>query len=117
MQYDAATGMYWTANRVYDPSTGRWYTQDPLGLTADSNLYRYVDNGPTDGTDPTGQWLVTYDPAIANFYVSLIKQCRGDAKAIKLKTGRILIDVDVAGTDIIVAVFNFHTRNGQKYLV
>ena len=34
MQYDAATGMYWTANRVYDPTTGRWYTRIPLGLGA-----------------------------------------------------------------------------------
>ena len=56
MQYDAVTGMYWTANRVYDPSTGRWYSQDPLGLTPDSNPYRYVGNGPTNATDPTGGW-------------------------------------------------------------
>ena len=54
MQYGAETGMYWTANRVYDPSTGRWYSQDPLGGTPDSNPYRYVGNEPTNCTDPAG---------------------------------------------------------------
>ena len=30
-------------------------SQDPLGFDAgDSNLYRYVNNAPTDATDPSG---------------------------------------------------------------
>jgi hypothetical protein len=42
-------------NRWYDPSVGRWLSEDPSGLAAgDANLYRYCDNGPTDATDPTG---------------------------------------------------------------
>ncbi|HYV37231.1 MAG TPA: RHS repeat-associated core domain-containing protein, partial [Gemmataceae bacterium] len=41
--------------RYYDPKTGRWMTQDPLGFDAgDSNLYRYVNNDVTNGTDPSG---------------------------------------------------------------
>jgi RHS repeat-associated protein len=41
--------------RVYDPSTGRWMSQDPMGFNAgDSNLYRYVHNQPTVMTDPSG---------------------------------------------------------------
>src|SRR5208283_5277438 len=40
---------------MLDPSIGRWTSEDPLGFAAgDTNLYRYVGNGPTDGTDPTG---------------------------------------------------------------
>jgi uncharacterized protein RhaS with RHS repeats len=39
----------------YDPATGRWMSQDPLGFDAgDSNLYRYVANRPTEFTDPKG---------------------------------------------------------------
>ena len=42
-------------SRWYDPSVGRWLSEDPSGLAAgDANLYRYCDNGPTDATDPTG---------------------------------------------------------------
>ena len=39
----------------YDATTGRWISQDPLGFDAgDSNLYRYVNNGVTYKTDPSG---------------------------------------------------------------
>jgi hypothetical protein len=34
---------------------GRWVSQDPLGFGAgDSNLYRYVNNAPTNHVDPSG---------------------------------------------------------------
>jgi hypothetical protein len=40
---------------VYDPTIGRWTSTDPLGFEAgDVNLYRYVHNGPTAATDPSG---------------------------------------------------------------
>jgi hypothetical protein len=46
---------------MYDPKVGRWLSQDPLGFTAgDANLYRYVGNGPTNGTDASG--LILGDP-------------------------------------------------------
>jgi hypothetical protein len=39
--------------RWYDPTVGRWLTEDPA--EADVNLYRYCGNAPTDGTDPSGR--------------------------------------------------------------
>jgi RHS repeat-associated protein len=57
-EFDATTGLQYNRERWYDPHTGRWLSQDPLGYTAgDSNLYRYVYNSPTNGTDPNGEWL------------------------------------------------------------
>jgi RHS repeat-associated protein len=54
-RYDAGTGLTLFGLRYYDAATGRWTSQDPLGFAAgDGNLYRYVRNGPTDGTDPGG---------------------------------------------------------------
>ena len=42
-------------SRWYDPSVGRWLSEDPSGLqSGDANLYRYCGNGPTDGMDPSG---------------------------------------------------------------
>jgi hypothetical protein len=39
----------------YDPATGRFVNEDPLQFAAgDPNLYRYIFNGPTNGTDPLG---------------------------------------------------------------
>lgn len=40
---------------MYDTTTGRWLSEDPISfLGGDANLYRYVGNGPTNATDPTG---------------------------------------------------------------
>jgi hypothetical protein len=40
---------------MYDPTTGRWLSEDPIGFTAeDMNLYRYVKNDPINATDPSG---------------------------------------------------------------
>ncbi len=54
-EFDVETDLQYNRARFYDPSTGRWISQDPMGFDAgDSNLYRYVNNAPTDRTDPSG---------------------------------------------------------------
>lgn len=40
--------------RAYDVSLGRWTSEDPAGLSAGANLYRYVANSPVDFADPLG---------------------------------------------------------------
>jgi RHS repeat-associated protein len=58
-EYDTETGLQLNGARYYDARTGRWTSQDPMGFDAgDSNLYRYVKNGPTDGMDPSGLWQI-----------------------------------------------------------
>jgi len=40
---------------MFDPTIGRWLTQDPLAFEAgDADLYRYCGNDPTNAVDPTG---------------------------------------------------------------
>lgn len=40
---------------MYDPTVGRWLSQDPIGFQAgDPNLYRYVGNDPLRFRDPDG---------------------------------------------------------------
>ena len=58
-QLDVETGLQYNRARYYDSATGRWISQDPLGFDAgDSNLYRYVNNAPTNHTDPSGKDIV-----------------------------------------------------------
>jgi RHS repeat-associated protein len=53
--YDSLTGYDQFGRRYYDPSDGRWTSQDPLGFKAgDTDLYRYVANDPTNAIDPNG---------------------------------------------------------------
>jgi RHS repeat-associated protein len=53
---DPESGLQQHWHRYYEPPTGRWISVDPI--PADSNLYRYVGNGPANATDPRGLKLV-----------------------------------------------------------
>jgi len=72
--YDSLTGYDQFGQRYYDPSDGRWTSQDPLGLGPDSNLYRYVVNAPTYHIDPSGLQSepTAYQLAIANGYYNSV---------------------------------------------
>lgn len=62
-EWEAEIALYYDRARFYDPASGRWISQDPLGFDAgDSNLYRYVNNAPTNEVDPSG--LATGRPAL-----------------------------------------------------
>ena len=56
-EMDAESDLYYYRARYYDPGVGRFTSEDPLGFAAgDVNLNRYVGNGPTNATDPSGLW-------------------------------------------------------------
>jgi RHS repeat-associated protein len=56
MQYHAASGLYLTKYRIYEPGTGRWLSRDPIEEVGGINLYAYVENNPLTYTDPTGEF-------------------------------------------------------------
>jgi len=47
-------GLYYYRARYYNPTWGRFISEDPIGLTGGPNLYRYVWNNPVNYTDPRG---------------------------------------------------------------
>lgn len=51
--YDAETGLHYNFHRFYDPATGRFLTQDPLGLVPAANPNVYPHN-PLTWIDPLG---------------------------------------------------------------
>jgi RHS repeat-associated protein len=53
--YDAETGKHYNWNRYYDPKTGTYISEDPIGFEGgDINLYSYVGNQPINRIDPLG---------------------------------------------------------------
>ncbi|MFW3477167.1 RHS repeat-associated core domain-containing protein [Streptomyces microflavus] len=48
------TGLLYYRARYYDPQTGRFISQDPIGQAGGINLYQYALASPTTYTDPTG---------------------------------------------------------------
>jgi RHS repeat-associated protein len=51
---DAGTGLYYYRARYYSAALGRFLQVDPIGYRDQINLYAYVANAPTSGTDPSG---------------------------------------------------------------
>ena len=55
---DPESGLIYYRARYYDPQTGRFTSEDPMGfLAGDANFYRYVFNDPVNLTDPSGHGL------------------------------------------------------------
>jgi RHS repeat-associated protein len=54
-EFDLETGLYSSRARYYDPTIGRFISEDPWGFrSGDGNFYRYVRNGPINLIDPLG---------------------------------------------------------------
>jgi RHS repeat-associated protein len=55
LKFSDVTGLAYVRNRDYSASLGRFIELDPIGFDAgDNNWYRFVGNGPTGKTDPSG---------------------------------------------------------------
>jgi RHS repeat-associated protein len=48
------TGTLYRRNRYYDPSTGRFTQEDPIGLAGGLNLYGFANGDPVSYSDPYG---------------------------------------------------------------
>jgi RHS repeat-associated protein len=53
-ELDSDTGLYYYRARFYDPQTGRFISEDPIGLRGGINLYVYVKNNSISFFDPSG---------------------------------------------------------------
>jgi RHS repeat-associated protein len=63
-ELDPETGLYYYRARYYDPSTGRFISEDPVRFqTGDPNFYSYAEGDPVDFRDPTGEII---DPEIGS---------------------------------------------------
>ncbi|MGR3910682.1 RHS repeat-associated core domain-containing protein, partial [Burkholderia sp. SR8] len=52
-QVDDETGLAYNRYRYYDPETGRFTSEDPIGLNGGANVYQYAPN-PIEWIDPLG---------------------------------------------------------------
>jgi RHS repeat-associated protein len=55
LKFTDVTALAYVRHRDYSASLGRFIERDPIGFDAgDNNWYRFVGNGPTGRTDPSG---------------------------------------------------------------
>jgi RHS repeat-associated protein len=62
-EFDSETGLYYYRARHYDPTSGRFLSEDPLGFGGEMNFYRYVENNPVLLIDPFGLSSVIFNRA------------------------------------------------------
>jgi len=60
--FDEETGLHYSRHRYYNPSTGQFTTQDPIGLLGGTNSYQYAPN-PVQWIDPMGLTAQKEDPS------------------------------------------------------
>lgn len=57
-EFDPETGIDYYRTRYYDPTTGRFLSEDPVDFDGGINFYEYVGNNPVDFIDPLGLYHV-----------------------------------------------------------
>ncbi len=54
---------------MFDPTIGRWISEDPSGIQPDEDLFRYCHNNPTNLIDPSG--LAEQKPSDVNPHLTI----------------------------------------------
>ena len=59
-RYAAENGLVLSPSRAYDPSIGRWLSEDMAGFADGPNDYQYVRNSPVVNIDPDGRLSASF---------------------------------------------------------
>lgn len=78
-----ASGTEFKRNRVYDPKTGRFTQEDPIGLAGGLNLYGFANGDPVNFSDPFGLQAMG-SSGCPGGYVEFETQCLNPAGAVGL---------------------------------
>ncbi|MCW7540925.1 DUF6531 domain-containing protein [Aquabacterium sp. A7-Y] len=110
---DSESGLHYNTFRYYDPDTGRFLSQDPIGIVGGSNLYAYAPN-PSRWGDPMG-WC----PQVLFGQRRIAGSFRQNSGAPSYIEGRTLADVasdlksGVLHPDQLPVSYFVHPKTGQ----
>jgi RHS repeat-associated protein len=70
-----ASGLLYRRNRYYDPQTGRFTQEDPIGLAGGLNAYGFANGDPVSYSDPYGLAACPAAPAASGRHSPDISDC------------------------------------------
>ena len=81
-EYSWNTGLYCFRTRWYDPITGRWLSNDPIGISGGLNQYVFCANNPVNSVDPLGLdiWIEGPGPSENSWLGLHASICVGDPR-------------------------------------
>ncbi len=102
-EYSWNTRLYYFRARWYDPKTGRWLSNDPIGISGGLNQYVFCANNPVNFVDPTGEAAIE-----AHDYWTSVAVSGQDA-------GGVLGNLQTAGASVMISFIDFWgTRTLEK---
>jgi RHS repeat-associated protein len=66
-----ASGLHYRRNRFYDPMTGRFTQEDPIGLAGGLNAYGFANGDPVNFSDPFGTCPVPADDCPPGYFTAI----------------------------------------------
>jgi RHS repeat-associated protein len=67
-EYSWDTGLYYFRARWYDPVTGRFLSNDPIGISGGLNMYVFAGNNPVNFRDPFGLCTDDNYPSLSQWH-------------------------------------------------
>ena len=111
--FDPETGLYYDRARYYDPSAGRFLSEDPIRFLGGNNFYPYVGNSPTNFFDPLGLQTTAppVDPSTAEVdeaLQSIESATAAEEAAAGGGAGLGLATAGLAGLDVGLGVYDYN---------
>jgi RHS repeat-associated protein len=101
-------GTHYRRNRNYDPQTGRFTQEDPIGLAGGMNLYGFAGDDPVSMSDPFGLWDCDKDKPCPNTLKELADRMSAAATDLAVKA----LDVVTDFLDAVIPVKSMATVFG-----
>ena len=81
-QFDSESALYYYRARYYDPTSGRFLSEDPIRFSGGTtNFYQYVANRPVTASDPFG--LCPNKNGLSKNCLNALKQAGADAQGLQ----------------------------------
>jgi RHS repeat-associated protein len=120
LKFTDVTALAYVRHRDYSASLGRFIERDPIGFDAgDNNWYRFVANGPTGKTDPSGLQSLSFGSGLE--YSLCVSSSKGDIAVLRPDGTRVGMNPtyspppDMLGTwDDLIGFYDNAVANGMS---